>query len=44
MRSLILLALTLTALWHVLSGGSLSMGEATLAVGAAWFVSLFVAD
>jgi hypothetical protein len=44
MRSLILLVLTLAALWHVLSGGSIGMGEATLAVGAAWFVSLFVSD
>lgn len=44
MRSLIAFGLVLAALWRVAGGGSISLGEAALAVGAAWFVSLFIAS
>jgi hypothetical protein len=44
MRSLIPLFLIVAVLWHLMGGSSIHLGEATLAVGAAWFVSLFIAD
>lgn len=34
----------LAALWQVATGGSIELGEATLAIAAAWFVSLFIPD
>jgi hypothetical protein len=34
----------LAAIWHFASGGSIDFGTATLAIGAAWFVSLFITD
>jgi hypothetical protein len=44
MRSFIAVILVLAAIWHVTSGGSIDLVEAVLAVGAAWFVSLFLAN
>jgi hypothetical protein len=44
MRSLIALVLMLAAIWHVTGAGSIDLGEATLAIAGAWFVSLFLAD
>jgi hypothetical protein len=34
----------LAAIWHVTSGGSVDLAEATLAIAAAWFVSLFILE
>jgi hypothetical protein len=44
MRSLISLLLMLAALWHLTGGGAMDLADAFLAIGAAWFVSLFIAD
>jgi hypothetical protein len=44
MRSLIALFLMLAAIWHVATGGSIDLAEATLAIAGAWFVSLFIAE
>jgi hypothetical protein len=44
MRSWIALLLMFAAIWHLTGGGALDMAEATLAIAAAWFVSLFIAD
>jgi hypothetical protein len=32
------------AIWHLMGGGTIDLAEATLAIAAAWFVSLFIAD
>jgi hypothetical protein len=32
------------AVWQLWSGGTINVATATLAIGAAWFVSLFIAD
>jgi hypothetical protein len=44
MRSFIALLLMLAALWQLSSGRMIDLGEATIAIAAAWFVSLFIAD
>ena len=44
MRSFLAFFLVLAAVWHVKAGGTMYFGEAMLAIAAAWFVSLFVAD
>ena len=44
MRSLIALFLMLATLWQVSGGRSIDLATATLAIAAAWFVSLFLAD
>ena len=44
MRSFIALFLMLVALWQLAGDGTIDLGEATVAVAAAWFVSLFIAD
>jgi hypothetical protein len=44
MRSFIALSLMLAAIWHVTGGGTIDLAEATLAIAAAWFVSLFLTD
>jgi hypothetical protein len=44
MRSLICVILVSAAIWHVTGRGSIHVGEAVLAVAAAWFVSLFLTD
>jgi hypothetical protein len=44
MRSYLALFLMAAAVWQVSSGGAVDLGEATLAIAAAWFVSLFLGD
>ena len=44
MRSFLAGFLMLAALWQVATGGSIDLATATLAIAAAWFVSLFIAD
>jgi hypothetical protein len=44
MRSLIAFFLVLAAIWQVTGRGSFDLGEATLAIAAAWFLSLFATD
>ena len=44
MRSLIALSLMLAAIWHVTRIGAVDLAEATLAIAAAWFVSLFILE
>jgi hypothetical protein len=34
----------LAAIWHLTGGSNIDLSEATLAIAAAWFVSLFIAD
>jgi hypothetical protein len=34
----------LAAIWHVTGRGSIDLGEAVLAVAAAWFASLFLGE
>jgi hypothetical protein len=44
MRSFLAIFLMLVALWQVTSGSRIDLATATLAIAAAWFVSLFIAD
>jgi hypothetical protein len=44
MRSFVAILLMLVALWQVAGDGKFDLATATLAVAAAWFLSLFVGD
>jgi hypothetical protein len=44
MRSFLAILFMLVALWQVADGGKFDMATATIAVAAAWFLSLFVGD
>jgi len=44
MRSLLAIFLMLLALWQVVGESTIDLATATLAIAAAWFVSLFVSD
>jgi hypothetical protein len=44
MRSFLATLFMLVALWQVFGQGKFDLATATLAVAAAWFVSLFLAD
>jgi hypothetical protein len=44
MRSFVALFLMLLAIWQLSSGRTIDLGEATLAIAAAWFVTLFLVD
>jgi hypothetical protein len=44
MRSLLATLLMLVALWQVTGQSKIDLATATLAIAAAWFVSLFLSD
>jgi hypothetical protein len=44
MRSFLAILFMLVALWQVAGGGKFDLATATLAIAAAWFLSLFVGD
>ena len=44
MRSFLSILFMLIALWHVVGAGKIDLATATLAVAAAWFLSLFLGD
>jgi len=44
MRSFLAILLMLVALWQVVGGHRIDMATATLAIAAAWFLSLFLGD
>jgi hypothetical protein len=44
MRSFIAILFMLVALWPVTGGIQMDLATATLAISAAWFLSLFVGD
>jgi hypothetical protein len=44
MRSWITLLLLCVAIWQLTGGWAIDLAEATVAITAAWFVSLFLAD
>jgi hypothetical protein len=44
MRSFIAILFMLVALWQVTGGMQIDLATATLAIAAAWFLSLFVGD
>jgi hypothetical protein len=44
MRSFLAILLLLVAFWQVAGGGKIDLATATLAIGAAWLLSLFLGD
>jgi hypothetical protein len=44
MRSFLFIILMVIAVWQVTGGGTVDLATATLAIAAAWFLSLFVCD
>jgi hypothetical protein len=44
MRSFVAILLMLVALWQVAGGGKFDLATATLAIAAAWFLSLFLGE
>jgi hypothetical protein len=44
MRSFLAILFMLVALWQVAGGGKFDLATATLAIAAAWFLSLFLGD
>jgi hypothetical protein len=44
MRSFLAFLFMLVALWQAVGGGKFDLATATLAIAAAWFLSLFVGD
>jgi hypothetical protein len=44
MRSFLAIGFMLIALWQVVGGGKFDLATATLAIAAAWFLSLFFGD
>jgi hypothetical protein len=44
MRTFLATLLILVALWQVTGGGRIDLATATLAIGAAWFLSFLAGD
>jgi hypothetical protein len=44
MRTFLAILLMMVALWQVTGGGRVDLATATLAIGSAWFLSLFLGD
>ena len=44
MRSFLAFFFMIVALWQVAGGGKFDLASATLAIAAAWFLSLFLGD
>jgi hypothetical protein len=44
MRSFLAIFFMLVALWQVVGGGRFDLATATLAIAAAWFLSLFLGE
>ena len=44
MRSFLAFFFMLVALWQVVGGGKFDLATATLAIAAAWFLSLFLGE